>query len=104
MGSPFTRIVKLTPHSREELIELLAINYSRGDRIETVDCGALNALIEHYPEDMTATVEAGMTLAAFQEIVRTSGQWLPIDPPGATQMTIGHLLALDASGSHTCGP
>jgi FAD/FMN-containing dehydrogenase len=48
-------------------------------------------------------VEAGMTLARIQEVLRKSGQWLPIDPPQAEKLTIGDLLALNASGSRRLG-
>ena len=35
-------------------------------QIEGVDLSALDQLVEHVPEDMTATVQAGMTLLNFQ--------------------------------------
>ena len=43
-----------------------------------------------------------MTVRAFQERLRATGQWLPIDPPDES-ITIGDLLAVDVSGSRRLG-
>jgi FAD/FMN-containing dehydrogenase len=94
--------VILNPQSREDLSALLASNFASGGRIENVDLSAVASLVEHQPEDMTASVEAGMTVRTFQERLRASGQWLPIDPPDET-ITIGDLLAFDVSGSRRLG-
>lgn len=93
----------LKPHSREELIAQLASNAAVGEKISSVDLSALAAMVEHHPEDMTASVEAGMTLAAFQKSLRSFGQWLPIDPPHAGTLAIGDLLAHDFSGPRRLG-
>jgi FAD/FMN-containing dehydrogenase len=81
---------------------MLASNFASGGKLEKVDLSAVASLVEHQPEDMTATVEAGMTLCAFQERLRASGQWLPIDPPDQT-ITIGDLLAFNMTGSRQLG-
>jgi glycolate oxidase FAD binding subunit len=39
-----------------------------------------------------------MTLARLQSVLGEKGQWLPLDPPCATEATIGGLLATNASG------
>ena len=59
--------------------------------------------LEHIPEDMTATVESGMTLAALQSELARHGQWLPIDPPHAESLTIGQLLDANLSGPRRFG-
>jgi glycolate oxidase FAD binding subunit len=59
----------------------------------------LQRLVEHEPGDLTATVEAGMTMAALQSALRARGQWLSLDPPDAERATIGGVLAANASGS-----
>src|SRR2546423_430576 len=41
----------------------------------------LDALLEHEPGDLTATAQAGITLAALQAALRARGQWLSLDPP-----------------------
>lgn len=82
---------------------MLASNFPTAGRIARVDMGAVAALVEHYPEDMTASVEAGMTVADFQRKLHACGQWLPIDPPEAENLSIGELLALDVSGPRRLG-
>lgn len=60
-------------------------------------------ILEHTPEDMTVTVEAGMTLAELQKQLRQQQQWLPIDPPSAEILTIGKLIDTNASGPRRFG-
>ncbi len=59
---------------------------------------SLQRLLEHEAPDLTCRVEAGMTLAQLQTKLAMKGQQLALDPPGADQMTIGGLLATNASG------
>jgi glycolate oxidase FAD binding subunit len=63
----------------------------------------LKRLLAHVPEDMTVTVEAGMTLADLQAHLAPHGQWVPIDPPQPGSLTIGELLAFDRSGPRRLG-
>ena len=58
----------------------------------------LARLVEHEPGDLTATVEAGMTIAALQAVLRGRGQWLSLDPADAERATLGGVLSADASG------
>ena len=60
----------------------------------------LDRLVEHEPGDMTATAEAGMTLAAFQAALGRAGQWLALDPALPADATIGGIVATAASGAH----
>ena len=62
-----------------------------------------NRILEHTPEDMTVTVEAGATLAALQLHLAKRGQWLPLDPPAPEKLTIENLLANNASGPRRFG-
>ena len=64
-----------------------------------LDLTALQDLQEHRPGDLTATVQAGITLEALQGKLTRNGQFLPLDPPLPERATIGGLLA---TGS--CGP
>jgi len=59
----------------------------------------LGRLLDHEPGDLTATVEAGMTVAALQTALGSRGQWLSLDPADADRATIGGVLATNA-----CGP
>jgi len=58
----------------------------------------LSRLLEHEPGDLTATVEAGHTLAALQATLRARGQWLSLDPPDAERATVGGVVAANAAG------
>ena len=102
-ASELTQAVILTPQNREELLGQLAANSAAGGKIKKVDFSGLAALVEHSAEDMTASVEAGMTVTVFQERLRARGQWLPIDPPSPEKVTIGDLLAYDLSGPRRLG-
>jgi glycolate oxidase FAD binding subunit len=59
----------------------------------------LSRLLDHEPGDLTATVEAGMTVEAFQTALGSRGQWLSLDPADAERATVGGVLATNA-----CGP
>jgi FAD/FMN-containing dehydrogenase len=93
----------LQPLNCGELGRDLAEASRKRTRITRVDLSGINSLVEHKPEDMTATVEAGMTLARFQEQLRRAGQWLPIDPPNTQTLTVGDLLAENWSGPRRYG-
>jgi glycolate oxidase FAD binding subunit len=58
----------------------------------------LNAVVEHEPADLTATVLGGTTLADFQDHLSSAGQFLPLDPPSPTEATIGGIVAANAAG------
>jgi glycolate oxidase FAD binding subunit len=58
----------------------------------------LNAVVEHEPADLTATVLAGKTLADFQDHLSSAGQFLPLDPPSPAEATIGGIVATNAAG------
>src|SRR5688500_2609579 len=102
-SSPLTLPVILRPQNRDELLQQLRDNFARDEKISSVDLSALNSIVEHFPEDMTASVEAGLTLAAFQDHLRASRQWLPMDAPEPQSLTIADLLAFDLSGSRRLG-
>ena len=59
----------------------------------------LTRLLDHEPGDLTATVEAGMTVRAFQTALGSRGQWLSLDPADAERATVGGVLATNACGS-----
>ena len=93
----------LRASSVAELSSALAKACSASTRIEGADLRALNKLLEYRPEDMTVTVQTGITLAELQKQLATSGQWLPIDPPNPETATIAEILNSNASGPHRFG-
>ncbi|HMC29000.1 MAG TPA: FAD-binding oxidoreductase [Verrucomicrobiae bacterium] len=93
----------LRASSVAELSSALAKACSASTRIEGADLRALNKLLEYRPEDMTVTVQTGITLAELQKQLASSGQWLPIDPPHPESLTIDELLNRNFSGPRRFG-
>jgi glycolate oxidase FAD binding subunit len=58
----------------------------------------LDKLIEHDDANLTATVQAGMPFALFQEILGRRRQCLPLDPPHPARATIGGIVAANVNG------
>ncbi|MDP6580243.1 MAG: FAD-binding oxidoreductase [Vicinamibacterales bacterium] len=59
---------------------------------------AMNAVDEHRHGDLTATVQAGATLAETNAVLSRHRQWLPLDPPWGDRATIGGIVATNDSG------
>lgn len=68
-----------------------------------VSTGRLNKVVEYAPANLTATVEAGIGLAALQSRLAEGDQYLPLDPPHADQATLGGIIAANASGPRRFG-
>lgn len=69
----------------------------RGPAIELDMCG-LSRVVEYSPEDMTITVEAGMTLGSLTAVLARNHQRLTLDPPNGDRATVGGVLAANDSG------
>ena len=69
------------------------------ERLNVVaDLSSLNQVVDHNPADLTATVQAGMTVGALQEVLSKHGQFLALDPPLPHRATVGGTLATAVSG------
>ena len=58
----------------------------------------LNTIVEHVPQDLVVTVQAGLPLATLQAALQQSKQWLALDPDLAPEATIGGIIATNATG------
>jgi glycolate dehydrogenase FAD-binding subunit len=58
----------------------------------------LDRILEHNAGDLTAVLEAGVPLARAQEVFRSAGQMLALDPPDPGGATIGGIVASNDSG------
>jgi glycolate oxidase FAD binding subunit len=68
-------------------------------RVDVVlDLTVLDTILEHHPDDMTATVQAGVTAGALAARLAAHRQMLPLDPPGWSDRTLGGIAATGASG------
>ena len=66
-----------------------------------IDVTGVDQAPAHNAADLTATVEAGITVSRLQEILAEHGQFLAIDPPLPDRATIGGTLAVGWSGPAT---
>ena len=55
-------------------------------------------VVGYVPGDLTLTVRAGTTLAEVADITSEHDQWLPLDPYGSSDGTIGATLATASAG------
>jgi glycolate oxidase FAD binding subunit len=62
-----------------------------------VDMTVMDQVIEHAAGDLTATVQAGLSLPELADVLGKAGQRLALDPPGPPG-TIGGVLAAGAAG------
>ncbi len=63
----------------------------------------MNRLVDHAAEDMTVTVEAGMTFAELAKILAAKNQRLPIDVREPEKATLGGLVAVNQAGPRQFG-
>ncbi|MGD8867994.1 MAG: FAD-linked oxidase C-terminal domain-containing protein, partial [Gemmatimonadales bacterium] len=61
-----------------------------------VSMSRLTAPVEHQPDDLLATVQAGTSLAKLNETLAAAGQWWPLDPLGGG--TVGATIATASAG------
>ncbi len=58
----------------------------------------LTSGLDHVAGDLVATLPAGMSLDAANDVLRRERQWLPLDPPRSQRATIGGIVATNDSG------
>ena len=58
----------------------------------------LGRVLEYAPLDQIVTVEAGVTVATLQALLREKGHMLALDPPWADRATLGGVVATNAFG------
>jgi D-lactate dehydrogenase (cytochrome) len=63
-----------------------------------IDLGRMNRVVRVNPEDLTVTVEAGVTREQVNREIRDSGLFFPIDP--GANASIGGMAATRASGTN----
>ena len=63
----------------------------------------LNRIVEHEPADLVAISQAGVQFNELNEELSLKGQWLPLDPPGCAEATIGGIVATGVSGPQKTG-
>jgi glycolate oxidase FAD binding subunit len=107
----------LAPATEEELAALLARASEEGWRVLPAGLGLwlegggpaevqlvvstrrMKEIHEYNPPDLTFTAGAGLTLSALRGVTEPNGQWLPLNPPGGWEGSLGGALATGAGGS-----
>ncbi len=82
-----------------------ALDYGGSPRLPgvAVDTTALGRVVDYPAADMTITIEAGMTLAALQQVLARENQRLPLEAPQPDLATLGGIFACNASGPRRFG-
>ena len=57
-----------------------------------------NGVVSYVPGDLTLTVRAGTQLSEIERVTREHDQWLPLDPYGSSDGTIGATVATASAG------
>jgi glycolate oxidase FAD binding subunit len=111
--APTTReeVAQTILHARDEGWGLVA--FGGGTRIETgspparldfvLSTQRLGRVVDYQPDDMTVTVEPGLTLGALEKLLAARGQFLPLDPPLPERATVGGTVAAAVSGPWRAG-
>ena len=63
-----------------------------------LEVAAHAGIVEYVPGDLTLTARAGTTLAELEQAVTSERQWLPLDPFGSDQGTLGATIATASPG------
>lgn len=63
----------------------------------------LTRLVDYQPDDMTVTVESGLTCSQLEQVLQERGQFLPINPPLPDQATVGGMVATASAGPWRAG-
>ena len=109
------------PHDIEELSEIVKLAESERWRLIPAGAGtwltvgnrpvqfhlvvstaSMNRVLDYQPADLTATLQAGCSLADFNAQAAQHRQFIPLNPFGAAHSTIGGVIASASSGTLRC--
>ena len=95
--------MQIVATSQDQVASALGQATRAGTKVSGVDLRTLNRVVEYTPEDLTVTVDAGLSLAQLQGRLAERRQWLPIDPPRPAEVSIWDLLKFNLSGPRRYG-
>jgi glycolate oxidase FAD binding subunit len=70
---------------------------------KTVSLRDDSGVVDYVPGDLTLTVRAGTPLSEIERVTREHNQWLPLDPYGSPDGTIGATIATASAGPLASG-
>lgn len=75
------------------------------DATRIASLAAHSGVVDYVPGDLTMTVRSGTTLGEIADLTGAEGQWLPLDPFGPREGTIGATIATGSFGplAHSFG-
>ena len=65
---------------------------------EALSLASYSGIVDYVPGDLTITVRAGTPLSEIAHATGEQGQWLPLDPPGSSDGTIGATVSTGSYG------
>lgn len=68
---------------------------------DSISLEADRGIVEYTPGDLTLTARAGTRLSELHEATRAHGQWLPLDPWGDGDGTLGATISTATAGPHS---
>lgn len=68
------------------------------DAPDTLSLASYSGVVDYVPGDLTITARAGTPLSEIAAVTREHGQWLPLDPPGIPDGTIGATISTGSYG------
>ena len=73
------------------------------DATQTLSLADHSGVVDYVPNDLTITVRGGTTLSELSRVTRDQGQWLPVNPFGSDEGSIGATVATGSSGPFAHG-
>ena len=70
---------------------------------QTVSLADHRGVVDYVPNDLTITVRGGTSLADLSRVTGDEGQWLPVNPFGSDEGSIGATVATASSGPFAHG-
>ncbi|HXG69031.1 MAG TPA: FAD-binding protein [Gemmatimonadaceae bacterium] len=70
---------------------------------ETLSLRGDSGVVSYVPGDLTLTVRAGTSLAEIERVTAEHDQWLPLDPYGSAEGTIGATISTASAGPLATG-
>jgi FAD/FMN-containing dehydrogenase len=67
----------------------------------TVSLANDRGIVLYEPGDLTLTARAGTTISELKAAAKSNGQWLPLDPWGGDEGTLGATLSTATAGPHS---